>query len=469
MHGEEAEIRILEASVVGLNGSQGSIPFYITEDDDPLLVGNNIVSKSNLLGAENIIDIPPNTADISKSRLGLPTYTVGEDFESRTFLHLVPSRLSQLSTYFASISSFNATQFEANDGEDDVGESRFHNSKHARMFAVKLHTFAHLTPRDIKTICKRAGILTSILSQALDSVYEKCVSCKMTERPAPFQKVSFSRLLDEFNSHVQVDFLFIRELGNLPILNMTDVATGFTVTSLLHSRSMNETASTIVTKWFDVHGRPKRLSGDPEFNNETITLIFAQNSVTYEARPARRHNKIGSVESGNDTIRLFVQRLLRDKQNSRQVGRKLHTDYEILSRATFLKNIMYGGKHLSSFELARGYRPSLFGLPQHPVSAEILQAHKEQVARRAVHAFIRSRNTSSVSKDILPPRTKVYFYRKVTNRGEWLVGDVLSAESHIVHVCHDAPTSSLLQELDDIELGITSCAHAEKEVSSILR
>ena len=302
----------------------------------------------------------------------------------------------------------------------------------------------------------------------------------MTGRPVGSRKVSFSRILAGFNHHVQVDFLFIRELGNLPFLNMTDVATGFSVTALMNSREMNETARMITLKWFDVHGRPEKLSGDPEFNNEPINLLCAQHKVQFEARPARRHNKIGSVESGNDTIRLFVQRLLRDEKHSRSTGGKVHTDYEILSRATFLKNTMYGGKQLSSFEQARGYRPSICGLPQLPVSAEILQAHEEQVARRAIHAFLRSHNTSSISKDLIPPRTKIYYYRKLTNRGEWHVGYVLKAEEHIVYVCTDpqlkskpsqiayedlrlAPSSSLLQELDDIELGRTAYVEAEEE------
>ena len=393
--------------VVGINGTEGSLKFYITKGSDPLLLGNHVISKSNLLGSENLIDIPPKALGSSSKRLILPTYTVGEDLEVRTYLHIVPSRSSEFSTYFKSISSYNSTQLE----DDETGEElnrRYGNSKHARMFAVRLHSFTHLNPRDMKKVCKRAGILTSVLSQAIDDVYSKCTSCKMTGRPIGSRKISFSRILANFNYHVQVDFMFIRELGNLPILNITDVATAFTVTALMNSREMNKTARMIAIKWFDVHGRPEKLSGDPEFNNESIKLLCAQHDVIYEPRPARRHNKIGSVESGIDTIRLFVQRLLRDEKHSRSTGGKAHTDYEILSRATFLKNTMYGGKELSSFEQARGYRPSICGLPQFPVSAEILRAHEEQVARRAIHAFIRSHNTSSISKDVIPPRTKVY-------------------------------------------------------------
>ena len=87
---------------------------------------------------------------------------------------------------------------------------------------------------------------------------------------------------------------------------MTDVSSGFTVTALMQSRSMSEVTKMISIKWFDVHGRPQTMSGDPEFDNETIRLLCSRFNVEYQPRPARRHNKIGSVESGNQTIRLFV-------------------------------------------------------------------------------------------------------------------------------------------------------------------
>ena len=40
----------------------------------------------------------------------------------------------------------------------------------------------------------------------------------------------------------------------------------------------------------------------------------------------------------------------------------------ILSRATYLSNVLYGGRTLSSFEMARGYTPSIAGLPQSKIT-----------------------------------------------------------------------------------------------------
>jgi len=454
--------------VVDFYGNKAEIPFYITEGDGPLLLGNEVISSSNLLGEENLLVIPKGVQGISTTTLSLPTYTTSEDHSLRTRLHIVPCVTSHMKTFFSSARSFHSTLL-SND-QTKHSASRYHDAKYARMFAVRLHTFTHLTTRDMKEICTRAKILTPVLAQALEAVFDKCTSCKSTGRPVHSRKVSFSRVLAAFNDHLQVDYLFIRELGNLPILHLTDVGTGFSVTVLMISRDMQDASQMISTRWFDVHGPPKHLSGDPEFNNETIHALCSTYDVLYDARPARRHNKIGSVESANAAIRLFVQRLLKDEQHYRKTRNRFQSDYEVLSHATFLKNVLYGSKKLSSFEMAKGYTPAICGLSQSQFSSELLRAHQEQVARRALHEFIHSRITATVSSDLLPPRTPVYFFFKENKVGTWRSGYVLQAEGHIVNVCTDrelknkplqvayedvrvVPSSTLLQELDAFEFG----------------
>ncbi len=49
-----------------------------------------------------------------------------------------------------------------------------------------------------------------------------------------------------------------------------------------------------------------------------------------------------------------------------------------LPKATFLCNALRGNAKLSSFELAKGYSPSLAGLPQTQTSKETLAAYYEQ-------------------------------------------------------------------------------------------
>ena len=47
------------------------------------------------------------------------------------------------------------------------------------------------------------------------------------------RKISFTKILSEFNDHKQLDFMYGMELGNAPVLHMIDVATGFSVTKII--------------------------------------------------------------------------------------------------------------------------------------------------------------------------------------------------------------------------------------------
>ncbi len=88
---------------------------------------------------------------------------------------------------------------------------------------------------------------------------------------------------------------------------MRDKATGYSATVTLSSRDMNEVATAFVILRTNSHGPPKGVSVDVEFVTEPFTDMLRNHGILFEERPARRHNKIGIVESGHNGIRLFVQ------------------------------------------------------------------------------------------------------------------------------------------------------------------
>jgi len=81
---------------------------------------------------------------------------------------------------------------------------------------------------------------------------------------------------------------------------------------------MDDVARMIATKWIDVNGTPRELSGDPEFSNEAIRKLCSDHHIAYQPRPFRRQSKLGYVEAGNASIRLFVQRILKDEKHYRK-------------------------------------------------------------------------------------------------------------------------------------------------------
>jgi hypothetical protein len=112
-------------------------------------------------------------------------------------------------------------------------------------------------------------------------------------------------------------------------------------------------------------------SGDPEFDNSTFKACLSKHSIDYKPRPTRRHQNTGIVDSCHGSIKLLLRRLSLDvAQNFISYYRK-PTFAEIISHATYLQNLLYGSRTISSFEKARGYQPSVLGLPQFSSSTRI--------------------------------------------------------------------------------------------------
>ena len=76
----------------------------------------------------------------------------------------------------------------------------------------------------------------------------------------------------------------------------------------------------------------------------------------------------------------------------------------------------------SSFEIARGYTPQTSGVTKAPLAKAVFVAHNEQVARRALHQFIKAKQSPTIAKDLLLPKTPVYFFRKEVKAGLWHKG-----------------------------------------------
>jgi len=134
-----------------------------------------------------------------------------------------------------------------------------------------------------------------------------------------------------------------------------------------------------------------------------------------------------------------------------------------------LRNILYGSKKLSSFELVRGYTPQLVRLPQTQVSAELMVAHEEQVARRALRLVNKGRQPHVVKAEDLSRDEKVYYFKRGPKFGTWELGFVRAIEPHFVSLSSKeehqgkhiraafedirrVPKSSLLRELDEMDL-----------------
>lgn len=85
-------------SVRDINGRVCEKFLYLVPGDGPILVGNIILSQSNLLVSNTLLVLPPGIGNLHTQELIFPTITRG----FRTFLHIVPSHRADLKTLLTS-------------------------------------------------------------------------------------------------------------------------------------------------------------------------------------------------------------------------------------------------------------------------------------------------------------------------------------------------------------------------------
>lgn len=95
----EPTIAIWDMPVKDVSGQEAKIPVYLTPGSGFLLLSNEILHQSRLLGPENLLVIPAGVRGISRKELKLQTYSEPVSLEDknarRTYLFAVPSKKSK--------------------------------------------------------------------------------------------------------------------------------------------------------------------------------------------------------------------------------------------------------------------------------------------------------------------------------------------------------------------------------------
>lgn len=294
--------------------------------------------------------------------------------------------------------------------------------------AKRLHRFTHARPDDIRDLCHQANKLTPELSEEISKVFGACEICVSTGLPLTSRKVSLKHINRLFNTTVQVDYMYPEIRGTKYLcLHIICASTAYSEVIMMPNRQMQVCAEVLEVSWIYKHGAPTTLAGDDEFDRAPIRKFLKSMNVSFEPRPSRRHNKMGIIERKNGTIKRILAKLSKERSNS--------SDETLLQRAVFISNIFSGNSILSSFQQARGYSPSILGLPQHFVTSDIMDAHKEQVAIRALQRAINTRAPRTIPKSILTAGTSIWVYYDTSAQNEkpkWIPAVVSGAEEHRV-------------------------------------
>lgn len=262
--------------------------------------------------------------------------------------------------------------------------------------------------------------------------------------------------------------MWLTEMTSKLIIHIEDNATAMCPAVINNSRDMDEAARHLEATWITVNGAPSGMALHPQIDNGDFKAVLKRYAIEPRPKPARKQEKIGSVESAYDTLRKRTLRVLMDAEYERDTNGTSFTSQEILSHAVLSCCLLHDQKTLSSFEFSRGYIPRIAGNPQSPADVEFIEAHLEQIARRALTKIIHSRIPQNLSLALLTPKTPFYFFEKRGKNVIWEAGFVHGAGEHIVELTRNEfergklqriayegirlyPSTSLLQELDAIE------------------
>ena len=387
-----------------------ALSFDLVRGESPLIIGLDVTQYANIINSETPRYISIKRPTDSRT-LALFTYITTEGSDGKTQrlrLEISPHKHSSITSLMENISML--------------------GKRTPLAFSKKIHRFTHANADEIKHICKNAGILDKELSRASDVVDSECEICARNGRPASMRKVSLTHVNSAFNQEIQIDFTHCDIRGTrYTLINMTDRGTVWTEMCIVEKQNIDTMKSSVKRYWICVHGAPGALFADDAYDKPNFHTFLKQHNIVYKPRPARRHNKLGCVERKNRTVKAIIRKLDNEITDA---------DAEtIVARAVFLSNLFSGSRKLNSFQLAKGYTPPILGIPSSRVTTELLQAHKEQAATRAMQTLLHSKNPTVLPSNILQPGVPVWVYYETsskTKKKEWVKASVVNAEQHRV-------------------------------------
>lgn len=391
-----------------MDGKSVEINFDITNDESPVIIGMDLKRYSV---TDNLSSPPQLTIKrpMDKEARRMETYmTVNEPLKARLRLLVVPViRSSAL-----------------------IGEARKPAQMRPMTLAKRIHGMTHAHPAQAIRVCEDAGWLTPQLKEAINLVSDNCPSCALSGPPAPTKKISLSHVNEGFNVEIQSDFTYLTVREHVyTSIHIVDVGTGFSEIKIVDTRRADRLIEELDAIWICAHGAPEALSGDDEFNRAPIRSALQIRGIRFKPRPSRRHNKCGIIERKNGTIKRILERLVKaDGVSNVNI---------LLARACFLSNCMYGSKLMSAFELAKGYTPSVMGNPSKLIPHDVLEAHKQQTATRALNRLLRGRNVKRLRPEDLQLGDRIAYYyntSKASEKPEWREGAVAKIHNEIVEV-----------------------------------
>jgi len=261
----------------------------------------------------------------------------------------------------------------------------------------------HGTATAMEDWLKLSGVWHPELKKSIDELLLGC-SCKIAKEPKPHAKVSTNTPESLKQTSVSLDIIF---LDGVPVMHAVDKCIGWSETSVLRNRSLDEQVATFCKIWTYRHGIPKKIHADREYFKGDFQKFCKENGIDLVELAANDHEANGMVERANRTLRSFFRRI-QSASPKRSVS-------SILPEATYAKNICKGSKLTSSFQLLYGQHPRIMAdIDVSKLDTVTLEAHVESVAKSKLMKMI---DTKPVSAPDIKVGDYVNFWR---DRERWI-------------------------------------------------
>lgn len=145
--------------------------------------------------------------------------------------------------------------------------------------------------------------------------------------------------------------------------------------------------------------------------NYADPLCLTSHGIDVKPRPTQTPNTTGKVDCKNGVLKIVLSKL-------QQV------DPSVLPSTIeyFITNILRGSKVLSTFELSRGYYPSIMGISRRKIPQKLLKAHTEREETREFERIVRSKAPDTIpsSQLLTGALILIYYHRyKQNEKDEW--------------------------------------------------
>lgn len=121
-----------------------------------------------------MLTIPSEVGKISSEEVSLPTYSQDSKDALRTLLRILPSYHTSIMSYFS------VSKKDKQEGPEAEKRQKFSKHQHVLHLALRLHNYTQIPPKNMKRICERAGVMTQVLSKALDKLMTVATHARRT-------------------------------------------------------------------------------------------------------------------------------------------------------------------------------------------------------------------------------------------------------------------------------------------------